>query len=235
MEIMINKLTIDIIKQEVEMGLLIFDKNYHIICFNKFIKDIFQINKIDTSLLNLAQLHSKEAFLKIKEMVELAKQNTQNSTSIIKIYKPYKSADLILMAKILLLYGQKNLFIALLYDITNILTNAENAIIKLPVYDKDNFLLLTLDNIEYFKAKGNYTEVFYENRIHLSPLRLGEIEKRLVKNQFLRCHKSFIVNLKYIKNLKRIDNKYIIVTESQQQIPISRNRIKPLLHIIGLR
>ncbi len=230
-------LTIEMLKQNLETGILIFDKDYQITCFNKTVHDMFQIGLDDESLFNLdlSIIHPPKAFLKIKQLTQQAIKNPKGGSHLIKIYKQ-NNKELIIISKVLVLYGKcNNLFIALLHDITNILTNSENSIVKIPVYDTDNFLLLTIEDIEYFKATGNYTEVFYKNKFHLSPLRLGEIEKRLISNQFLRSHKSFIVNLKHIKNLKKIDNKYFIVTESQQHIPVSRNRIELLLKFIGLR
>lgn len=48
--------------------------------------------------------------------------------------------------------------------------------------------------------------------------KLDEVQEELGKNDWLRCHKSFLVNRKYIRQITR---EYLI-TESEQ-IPVSRN------------
>ncbi|MCC0650303.1 LytTR family DNA-binding domain-containing protein, partial [Clostridioides sp. ZZV15-6598] len=51
---------------------------------------------------------------------------------------------------------------------------------------------------------------------------LGKIEKDLKLDKFVRCHKSFIVNLSYVENIKP----NIAILESGEEVPISRYRYK---------
>ncbi|MDO7205475.1 LytTR family DNA-binding domain-containing protein [Paraclostridium bifermentans] len=51
---------------------------------------------------------------------------------------------------------------------------------------------------------------------------LEKIEKDLNLDQFVRCHKSFIVNLNYVENIKS----NIAILESGEEILVSRYRYK---------
>ncbi len=230
-------ITLNTLKQTFDTGIVIFDQNYNIVCFNKTIEELFKNNGFDPEATsNLSQIHSQKTLTRIKRMIEKAHKNAKEGSHVIKLYRSHQQEQLIFIGKVFLLHGQcDNLFVAILYDVTNILTNEQNSIVKFPVYEGENFLLLNVEEIEYFKAVGNYTEVFCKQTNHLSPLSLGEIEKRLNSDQFIRCHKSFIVNLTYVKNLKKADNKYFIVTTNQKNIPISRNKTDLFLRCFGLR
>ena len=49
-------------------------------------------------------------------------------------------------------------------------------------------------------------------------------QESLPANLFYRCHKSHIINRRYIKEVLREDGSYIVVLEDGHQIPISRRR-----------
>nr|WP_272491583.1 LytTR family DNA-binding domain-containing protein [Terrisporobacter petrolearius] len=53
---------------------------------------------------------------------------------------------------------------------------------------------------------------------------LEKVEKDLNLDKFVRCHKSFLVNLTYVENIK--SNTAIL--ESGEEVPISRYRYKRL-------
>lgn len=51
---------------------------------------------------------------------------------------------------------------------------------------------------------------------------LGKIEKELNLYKFIRCYKSFIVNLRYVESIKF----NIVILESGEEVFISRYRYK---------
>jgi DNA-binding LytR/AlgR family response regulator len=60
--------------------------------------------------------------------------------------------------------------------------------------------------------KGNY-EIKYS---------LDKIEEELESCNFFRCHKSFLVNINYIENIRQ----YVAILENKEEVPISRHRFK---------
>jgi DNA-binding LytR/AlgR family response regulator len=76
--------------------------------------------------------------------------------------------------------------------------------------------------ILFFEGSGNYVKVHTEKIQPLMILeKLSDLEEKLPKNQFLRVHKSFIINLTQIRQLEgnmiKLSNKEIPVSGSYRQ------------------
>ena len=96
--------------------------------------------------------------------------------------------------------------------------------------EKNSFILETPKKI----IKLDYNEIYYF--IMFSPYidihtmsekvtvrkNISDIEKMLPKEYFIRCHRSYIVNVKHIKSIKK-DN---VLLENGVEIPISRGKYK---------
>ncbi len=74
------------------------------------------------------------------------------------------------------------------------------------------------DEIIYFESKREYVNIVTQQGSYLTKIQLGELEKQLNTDVFLRIHRSFIVSKKKIKayNTTEIDLAAI-------QVPIGRN------------
>ncbi len=58
------------------------------------------------------------------------------------------------------------------------------------------------EEIIFAEAKGNYTHIFAESRILKPKLPLSEVEKLLPVGQFIRVHRSFIINREKIRHIE---------------------------------
>ncbi len=90
------------------------------------------------------------------------------------------------------------------------------------------------DKIIFLKSDGNYVEIFYikDNAVRKELIRnrLKILEKKLPKNIFFRCHKSYIVNLQCILKLEgNIRNMELLLHGFVERIPVSRNNSKDFL------
>lgn len=57
------------------------------------------------------------------------------------------------------------------------------------------------DKVLYLKAMGSYTKIYFDdNKKHLLSKNLAKIENKLPYSMFCRVHRSYIVNLNYIKD-----------------------------------
>lgn len=79
------------------------------------------------------------------------------------------------------------------------------------------YAFVNVKDIEFFERQGRYTTVYTKDEIYQTKLTLNTIEERLDKDQFIRCHNSYIVALKSIKEYQR-DR----ITIGTDKIPISR-------------
>ncbi|MBA2848986.1 LytTR family transcriptional regulator [Thermosulfuriphilus ammonigenes] len=229
-------LSLDYLRQSFSIGIVIFDKEFNILCVNETIERILGFRLTEGVSSSLPELHSKEAFYKITQMIKEAQFAGKSDNYILKILSQKEKKDIILLGKVFTLNGKyKENFIALLYDLTDILIGENKTIIKLPAYEGKDLLLLDIEEIDYLKAAGNYTDIYVCNEKYLSPLPMGKFEKKLDTSNFMRIHRSFIVNLKKIKKLSRERGKYFVLLQNGHKLPISRNRLKISLEKFGLK
>ena len=81
---------------------------------------------------------------------------------------------------------------------------------------------ITIRNIRYLKAERCYTNICMDSGEKILRRKsLEQWEKELESIGFIRIHKSYIVNLRYIK---RIGSKIILT--SGEEIPVTRDKIK---------
>ncbi|NII82027.1 response regulator transcription factor [Pedobacter riviphilus] len=94
--------------------------------------------------------------------------------------------------------------------------------------DKKHILIKT-DEIQYLESLGNYVKVWKDHDFLLTPRTLGSFEAQL-STDFIRIHKSYILNKKYVDYLEG----NTIVLKNGREVPIGKNYkgiIKQLLNI----
>jgi two-component system LytT family response regulator len=86
---------------------------------------------------------------------------------------------------------------------------------------EDGFIMLNTRNIEYCHAHNSYSIVItYSNKKYIITKSLRELEDILPKNQFYRTHKSYLVNIYYIRKYVHSKESYILM-KSGIKIPVS--------------
>tara|TARA_R110002049_G_scaffold130157_5_gene288336 strand:+ start:4008 stop:4337 length:330 start_codon:yes stop_codon:yes gene_type:complete len=74
----------------------------------------------------------------------------------------------------------------------------------------DKLVFVKLDTVVYFQAKDKYVEVITAKENQLTAQSLVQLEKKLPQN-FLRVHKSFVINKNYVKDVQKyFKGRYII-------------------------
>lgn len=70
------------------------------------------------------------------------------------------------------------------------------------VWRRNDYLKLELDEILWIEADGSYSRLYLtQNRNMVVSFHLAVIEKKLPNIDFLRIHRSYIINLKYVISL----------------------------------
>jgi len=84
-------------------------------------------------------------------------------------------------------------------------------------------------SIEYFESEGNLTRICFNNRTKkIVNCNLKTVEEKVGSTNFLRTHKSFIINMDHIHSLSRKDGGYLEMY-SGAQIPISRTNREDII------
>lgn len=95
---------------------------------------------------------------------------------------------------------------------------------------KDSILLpfntiqkkVSLIDICYFEIAGRKTRVVQPDGSFLTSLSLRELTAQLHSDGFIQCHRSFLVNCRFIRTL----NTSFLELTTGEQIPVSKHRVK---------
>ena len=97
---------------------------------------------------------------------------------------------------------------------------------KLTISHSRGIKIIDQKDIEYIEAKGNCTDIYFKDKTKYTDTRTLKVYENLLdSNQFFRTHKSYIINLNYLKEyLTSLGN--VAVLSSGKEIPVSRNKTK---------
>ena len=86
---------------------------------------------------------------------------------------------------------------------------------------ESGFIVENTRNIEYCAADQSYATIFtYAKREFVVSKSLKELETYLPRNQFYRTHKSYLVNIYFIRKFVRSSESYVLL-KSGAKIPVS--------------
>lgn len=100
--------------------------------------------------------------------------------------------------------------------------------------EEDELLVIKKDGIKYFiresqisyvEADGKNCIIHYINKGDIIKCNetLAAVEERISKKHFFRCHKSFLVNMRYVDSFSHTD----LTLQNEEKIMISRHKYKP--------
>lgn len=103
---------------------------------------------------------------------------------------------------------------------------------RIAIPDMDGIELIQYDEIIYCKSDGNYTTMaLISNRKMTVSKQLKYFEENIFSEQFIRIHKSYLVNLTHVKKYLKKDGGELVMTNNDV-LPVSRNSRNELLKFI---
>jgi len=89
---------------------------------------------------------------------------------------------------------------------------------------------LEVNSIEYLESEGNYVSIFTPSHKYMLRQNLGELHAKLNEKQFIRVHRSFVVNQKAIQELfPKSHGDMFAVLKSGKRITVSRRYREQLI------
>lgn len=82
--------------------------------------------------------------------------------------------------------------------------------------------ILRFDEIDYLEAARNYVSVHADGQEYVVRDTVANLVSKLSGAGFARCHRSFIVNLGKIREIRTEDARHRIVLDSGRELPLSR-------------
>ncbi len=110
---------------------------------------------------------------------------------------------------------------------------SENKVSRLVLSDAQGYKIVQTEDIESIAAEGNYSKIYFDDKTsYLSGKSLRELEDILTETDFVRVHKSNIINVNKLKEIKTGDNNLAILNTGMT-IRISRRRVSDLVKHIS--
>ncbi|MEM6380046.1 MAG: LytTR family DNA-binding domain-containing protein, partial [Bacteroidota bacterium] len=105
--------------------------------------------------------------------------------------------------------------------LTNILVSVRNKLINIPV-----------DSIIYIKADGNYAKLILEKDAHLTSYGLSKLEQKLNTKQFIRVHRSTVININKVKEAYSYPSSYELIMSNGDMVKVSRSYLGNIRKLI---
>jgi two-component system, LytTR family, response regulator len=94
----------------------------------------------------------------------------------------------------------------------------------LMIKDGGRVLFLRVEKIDWIEAAGVYVQVHTAGKIRLHRISLSELEAKLDVRQFLRIHRSTIVNLQKVRELRpHSHGDFLVVLHDGTELKLSRS------------
>jgi two-component system, LytTR family, response regulator len=96
---------------------------------------------------------------------------------------------------------------------------------KITVSEQFGFKVIDVADIKYLEADSQYTILYLKGPEQIvSSKSIGEFEKILTNSEFLRIHKSIIINMNYLKEFSSYQGNYAVL-QDKTKLLISRRRL----------
>ena len=96
-------------------------------------------------------------------------------------------------------------------------------------------LVIEPDEIDWIEADDYYAAIHARHGRHLIRESLASLEQRLDRNRFVRTHRSAIVNVNRVCEVKREEGETLLVLRDGTRIPVSRRRRARIIKLLRLK
>lgn len=107
---------------------------------------------------------------------------------------------------------------------------------RLVVRSRGRTYFVALDSVDWIEAAGNYARLHCGEKTHLVTKTMTELERGLDPRRFVRIHRSTIVNVARIEELRTEDRRdFEVILDSGDHLRLSRTYRQTLEAVIGDR
>lgn len=103
---------------------------------------------------------------------------------------------------------------------------------RLMVEHNKRFLNIAVADIICLKADRDYTEVHTGTASYISSFGIGAVAQRFDPTQFIRVHRSVIVNINHVHELYRDIKKNFLVLANGMEIAVGRSYLPNIKHLV---
>ncbi len=105
---------------------------------------------------------------------------------------------------------------------------------RVPIKTGDRIYFVNVDDIDWIEAADYYASLHTKKQVHLIRMSLNALEEQLDPNDFLRIHRSTIVRISRIAELRRhFRGDYTVILDDGTRLKLSRSYRRKALDILG--
>ncbi len=102
---------------------------------------------------------------------------------------------------------------------------------KVLVENGNRMISLSVNDIIWMEAEGDYTKLHGHDKSYLSNYGIGTLEQKLNPAAFARIHRSAIININMVKEVFRDTNGYYVVLQNGINQKVGRNYVEVIKKI----
>ena len=106
---------------------------------------------------------------------------------------------------------------------------------RIVIKDGSKIKIIPVHEVMYLEAADDYVKIHTKDGYFLKNKTMTHFEQALDKQQFVRSHRSYIVNVQQITRIDPYEkDNHVAVLRSGVKVPVSRSGYGKLKHILGL-
>jgi two-component system LytT family response regulator len=106
---------------------------------------------------------------------------------------------------------------------------------RVVIKDGSEIKIIPTSDIHYIESYDDYVKIHTGNGTHLKKKTMAHFEQSLPQQQFVRIHRSFILNIQELTRIESFEkNSYIAILKSGARLAISRNAYGDLKQVLGV-
>lgn len=106
---------------------------------------------------------------------------------------------------------------------------------RIVVKDGGHIKIIPLPEVLYIEAADDYVKVTTADKYFLKHQRMAHFEAQLPGHQFVRVHRSYIVNVQHIHKVELYEKEnYCVILRNSAKIPVSRSGYAKLKTVLGI-
>jgi LytTR family transcriptional regulator, CO-responsive transcriptional regulator RcoM len=228
-----------------EVGLVHLDAQRRVVDMNDFARRVLPVDQKQPFDRMVLSFHPERSQAKVEFLLDASGQcpvaHPPPMTMIINI------PERVLLIKVSRLVdgaGEVSGFVLVFYDITDFVSTeapapaagSQRRLAKIPTVANQKVVFVDVGDVLCIESNGHYTRVLTAQGSQFCNLAIGDIADRLEPEQFMRVHRSHLVNLHAVSELLREDGRVALRLDGlDTPVPVSRSSAAEVQRRLGLR
>jgi two-component system, LytTR family, response regulator len=94
---------------------------------------------------------------------------------------------------------------------------------KILVQTGNRLVTVAVSDIQWIDAEGDYAKLITAKASHLSNYGIGALETRLNPKQFIRVHRSAMINIHFVREIQKHITSYDVIMQNSDVVRVSRS------------